>query len=129
MESDPTNQNYQTRWSNSLAGKNKFGGWNDDGRARFVELCRAIKAAKRKEHVRDLEETILKEIQDKYSKVQAQAPEEEGEEADEERAKINELLADSKEIRGEEEDLDEDEAGNVVDLDDNFEPAKKKKKV
>ena len=52
-----------------------------------------------------------------------------GKEANQEREKINELLADSKEIRGEEEDLDEDEAGNVVDLDDNFEPAKKKKKV
>ena len=126
---DQTNPNYQTRWSNSLSGQNKFGGWNDGGRARFVELRRVIKAAKRKEHVRDLEEEILKEIQDKYSKVQAQAPKEEGEEANEDRAKINELLANSKEIRGEEEDLDEDEAGDVVDLDDNFEPAKKKKKV
>ena len=54
---DPTNPNYQTRWSNSSAGQNKFGGWNDDGRARFVELCRAIKTAKRKEHVLDLEES------------------------------------------------------------------------
>ena len=88
----------------------------------------AIKAAKRKEHVRDLEEAILKEIQDKYSKVQAQAPEEEGEEANEERAKINELLADSKEIRGGEEDFEEGEASDVDDLEDNFELAKKKKK-
>ena len=86
---DPTNPNYQTRWSNSSAGQNKFGGWDNDGRAHFVELCRVIKAAKRKEHVRDLEEEILKEIQDKYSKVQAEAEEEEGEVANQEREKIN----------------------------------------
>ena len=44
---DQTNPNYQTRWSNSLAGQNKFGGWNDDGRARFVEIRRAIKSTPR----------------------------------------------------------------------------------
>ena len=51
VDSDPTNPNYQTHWSNSLAGQNKFGGWNDDGRARFVELRRVIGAAKQKEYV------------------------------------------------------------------------------
>ena len=71
----------------------------------------------------------MKEIQDKYSKVQAEAEEEEGEEANEEREKINELLADSKEIVGEEEDFEEGEASDVDDLEENFEPAKKKKKV
>ena len=107
----------------------QFGGWNDDGRARFVELRRVIGAAKQKEHVRDLENAILKEIQDKYSKVQAQADTEEGEEANEEREYINGLLADSKEIVGQEAVLEEDEASDVDDLEDNFKPAKKKKKV
>ena len=47
----PTQIAYPTRWSNFLVGQNKFGGWNDDGRARFVELRRVIGAAKQKEHV------------------------------------------------------------------------------
>ena len=103
-----------------MSGQNKFGGWNDGGRARFVELRRVIKAAKRKEHVRELEEAILKEIQDEYSKVQAEAEEEEGREANEECEKINELLADSKEIVGEEEDFEEGEASDVDDLEENL---------
>ena len=37
-----------------------------------MELCRKIGAAKQKEHVRALEEAILKEIQEKHSKSQAE---------------------------------------------------------
>ncbi len=95
-------------------------------RARFVELRRKIAAAKQKEHVHDLESAILKEIQDKHSKVQAEEEEEEGE-TKEEREKMNELLADTKENVGEAVVLAEGEDSDVEDLEDNFKPAKKKK--
>ena len=65
---DHTNPNYQPCWSVSAAGQNKFGGWDDDGRVRFVELRHKIGAAKQKEHILDLETAISKEIQDKHSK-------------------------------------------------------------
>ncbi len=123
---DKNHADYQARWSVSAAGQNKFGGWEDDGRARFVELRRKIGAAKQKDHVQDLESDILKEIQDKYSKVQAEEEEEEGE-TNEERERMNELLADTKENVGEAVVLAEGEDSDVEDLDDNFKPAKKKK--
>ena len=117
---------YQARWSVSAAGQNKFGGWEDEGRARFVELRRKIGAAKQKERISDLETAILKEIQDKHSKTQAEVEEEEGE-TTEEREYMNELLADSKETLGEAIVLGEGEDSDVEDLEDNFKPAKKKK--
>ncbi len=123
---DKNHADYQARWPVSAAGQNKFGGWEDDGRARFVELRRKIGAAKQKERVQDLESAILKEIQDKYAKVQAEEDEEEGE-TNEERERMNELLADTKENVGEAVVLAEGEDSDVEDLEDNFKPAKKKK--
>ena len=104
-----------------------MGGWDDAGRARFVELRQKIEAAKQKEHVHSLETTLLKEIQDKHSKVQVEGEEEEGQGPNEESEFINELLADSKEIVGEEVVLEDGEASDVEDLEDDFQLAKKKK--
>ena len=38
VDVDFSNDNYQARWSVSSSGQNKLGGWNDDGRACFVEF-------------------------------------------------------------------------------------------
>ena len=80
-----------------------------------------------KEHVPDLETTILKEIQDKYSKCKARVEEEEGDATSEERDYINELLAYSKKNLGEAVVLEEGGDSGVEDLEDNFQSAKKKK--
>ena len=123
---DKSHADYQARWSVSAAGQNKFGGWEEEGRARFVEMRRKIGAAKQKEHNQDLESAILKEIQEKHAKCQAEEDEEEGE-SSEERVRMNELLADTKEKLGEAIILEEGEDSDVDDLEDNFKPAKKKK--
>ena len=117
---------YQARWSIAAAGQNKLGGWEESGRLRFVELRRKIGVAKQKDHIGDLEEAILKEIQEKHSKSQAEEEEEEAPTSEEQQHK-EEILADCKEIIGEEVVLAEGEDSDVEDLEDNFKPAKKKK--
>jgi hypothetical protein len=63
-KADQHDEQYGTRWSSSSAGQNKFGGWTQKGRTRFIELCKKISKAKKKPHVKDLEESILRQIRE-----------------------------------------------------------------
>ena len=55
-------EKYQTRWCDDGAGLQKFGGWNNKGRKRYVKLVQAIWYTKQKATVKTLEQGILKEI-------------------------------------------------------------------
>jgi hypothetical protein len=54
---------YQSAYSNSKARSIKWGGWGPDGQKRFSQVMVAIREARRKKGVRELELGILKEIQ------------------------------------------------------------------
>ena len=53
---------YQTRWCDDSAGQNRFGGWTNEGRARFVRHAKKIALAKKGNHIKVLEDSILAEI-------------------------------------------------------------------
>ena len=61
-EVDHNDERFQTRWSNSSAGQNKFGGWTPKGRQRFSALCKTICRAKKSPHVKAVEEHTLRLI-------------------------------------------------------------------
>ena len=63
---DKSHPRYQSKWSDSRAGQCKWGGWNLEGRKRYIELRDKISKAKRKEHVAAVEAHVLSEIQAKY---------------------------------------------------------------
>ena len=60
---DTCDARYQTRWSSSSSGQNKYGGWSEAGRARFSSLWKKISKAKKKPHVKALKLHTLHNIQ------------------------------------------------------------------
>ena len=67
VSADKTHKRYQSRWSSARAGQCKFGGWNLEGRKRYIELRSKISKAKRKNHVEAVETFTLKELQAKHN--------------------------------------------------------------
>ncbi len=59
---DKKAERYQTRWCDDSAGQNRFGGWTNEGRARFVRHAKKIALAKKRNHIKVLEDSILAEI-------------------------------------------------------------------
>ena len=64
---DMNHKRYQSRWSDSRAGQCKWGGWNLNGRKRYIELRSKISKAKRKDHVAAVEAHCLSELQAKHN--------------------------------------------------------------
>jgi hypothetical protein len=64
---DETHDEYMTRWCDDSSGQKKFGGWTNDGRARFSQHFRSIAKNKAKSHVADLEKKILRLVSGKDS--------------------------------------------------------------
>ena len=64
---DQNHKRYQSRWSDNRAGQCKWGGWNLNGRKRYIELRTKISKAKRKNHVAAVEAHCLSELQAKHS--------------------------------------------------------------
>ena len=59
---------YQSKYSDSTCGQDKFGGWNAAGRIRFKELKRGIAKSKklRAEAIKEIETKALKDLQEKH---------------------------------------------------------------
>ena len=64
-EMDPRNQ---VRWVEGTQGQQKFGGWSNEGRVRFLKITLNIAKSKRSGHVTGLENGILKEFFSKGKK-------------------------------------------------------------
>ena len=60
---DKKHDSYQSAYSDTKAGQKKYGGWYKKGRDRHVQVEKAIRRAKKQEHVLDLESAILGAIQ------------------------------------------------------------------
>ena len=77
---DQNHVRYQSRWSNARAGQCKWGGWNLDGRVRYIELRDKISGIKRKhqERVARVEAQALADLQAKYKIGQGQSAKKKG---------------------------------------------------
>ena len=60
LEKDPR---YKSEWSVATEGHCQWGGWTLEGRNQFYALKKSIGKARKEEHVRDVELSILQEIQ------------------------------------------------------------------
>ena len=69
---------YQSKWSDSRSGQSKWGGFDLAGRQRFKQLREKIAKAKKKEHVKEVEQAVLDMIQEKHQIGKASAPKKNG---------------------------------------------------
>ena len=60
---DKEHKLYASKYTSSNEGQICWGGWDCPGRARFIELTKAIKVAKTRGHVRQVEEEMLSRLQ------------------------------------------------------------------
>ena len=63
-EIDKTHEKYQSKYTSSDEGQIKWGGWDCVGRARFIKMTDALKTAKKRPHVKKVEEEMLLRLQE-----------------------------------------------------------------